>query len=163
MPKAPEIKHMKRFASYLFTFFCFSVILCSAASAQVNESEIGSETGLNQSISRLTSTFEVKRAVIGLLVIAAISIIIFFLYWYKTAQLAKENYGFWEQLQKVESYDPERTLLFDDSLSVLRQAQREGIRHLYGIKKPDSERPEVEHDEFPLVEDFQVILPSRQK
>ena len=92
MPQAPEIKHMKRFASYLFTFFCFSVILCSAASAQVNESEIGSETGLNQSISRLTSTFEVKRAVIGLLVIAAISIIIFFLYWYKTAQLAKQNY-----------------------------------------------------------------------
>ena len=83
---------MKRFASYLFTLCCFSVILCSAASAQVNESEIGSETGLNQSISRLTSTFEVKRAVIGLLVIAAISIIIFFLYWYKTAQLAKQNY-----------------------------------------------------------------------
>ena len=83
---------MKRFASYLFTFCCFSVILCSSAFAQVNESEIGSETGLNQSISRLTSTFEVKRAVVGLLVIAAISIIIFFFYWYKTAQLAKENY-----------------------------------------------------------------------
>ena len=78
-------------------------------------------------------------------------------------KLAKENYGFWEQLQKVESYDPERTLLFDDSLPVLRQAQREGIQHLYGIKKPDSQRPEVEHDEFPLVEDFQIILPSRQK
>ena len=92
MPKASEIKHMKRFASYLFTLCCFSVILCSAASAQVNESEIGSETGLNQSISRLTSTFEVKRAVIGLLVIAAISVILFFFYWYKTAQMAKENY-----------------------------------------------------------------------
>ena len=83
---------MKRFASYLFTSCCFSVILCSSAFAQISESEIGSETGLNQSISRLTSTFEVKRAVIGLLVIAAISIIIFFFYWYKTAQLAKENY-----------------------------------------------------------------------
>ena len=92
MSKASEIKHMKRFASYLFTFCCFSLILCSSAFAQVNESEIGSETGLNQSIPRLTSTFEVKRAVIGLLVIAAISVIIFFFYWYKTAQLAKENY-----------------------------------------------------------------------
>lgn len=70
---------------------------------------------------------------------------------------------FWERLQKVESYDPERTLLFDDSLPVLRQAQREGIRHLYGIKQPDSHRPEVEHDEFPLVEDFQQIMPSKQK
>jgi len=92
MPKAPEIKQMKRFANYLFTFCCFSVIFCSSAFAQVSESDIGSETGLNESISRLTSTFEVKRAVIGLLVIAAISVILFFFYWYKTAQMAKENY-----------------------------------------------------------------------
>ena len=92
MPTTPEIKQMKRFANYLVLFSCFSFIFCGSAFAQVSESDIGSETGLNESISRLTSTFEVKRAVIGLLVIAAISIIIFFLYWYKTAQLAKENY-----------------------------------------------------------------------
>ena len=92
MPKAPEIKQMKRFANYLFTFWCFSAILPSSAFAQVSESDIGSETGLNESISRLTSTFEVKRAVIGLLIIAAISVILFFFYWYKTAQMAKENY-----------------------------------------------------------------------
>ena len=92
MPKAPEIKQMKRFANYLFTFCCFSIIFCNPAFAQVNESDIGSETGLNESISRLTSTFEVKRAVIGLLIIAAISVILFFFYWYKTAQMAKENY-----------------------------------------------------------------------
>ncbi len=75
--------------------------------------------------------------------------------------LAKENHGFWEQLQNLESYDPERTLLFDDSLPVLRQAQREGIKHLYGIKKPDSQRPNLDHDEFPLVEDFEHIMPSQ--
>ena len=92
MSKAPEIKQMKRFANSLFTFCCFSVIFCSSAFAQVSESDIGSETGLNESISRLTSTFEVKRAVIGLLIIAAISVILFFFYWYKTAQMAKENY-----------------------------------------------------------------------
>ena len=92
MPKAPEIKQMKRFTNYLFTFCCFTVIIPSSAFAQVSESDIGSETGLNESISRLTSTFEVKRAVIGLLIIAAISIILFFFYWYKTAQMAKENY-----------------------------------------------------------------------
>ena len=83
---------MKRFTNYLFTFCCFTVIIPSFAFAQVSESDIGSETGLNESISRLTSTFEVKRAVIGLLIIAAISIILFFFYWYKTAQMAKENY-----------------------------------------------------------------------
>ena len=92
MPTAPEIKQMKRFANHLLLFSCFSFIFCSSAFAQVSESDIGSETGLNESISRLTSTFEVKRAVIGLLIIAAISVILFFFYWYKTAQMAGENY-----------------------------------------------------------------------
>ena len=92
MPTAPEIKQMKRFTNYLLLFSCFSFIFCSSAFAQVSESDIGSETGINESISRLTSTFEVKRAVIGLLIIAAISVILFFFYWYKTAQMAKENY-----------------------------------------------------------------------
>ena len=83
---------MKRFTNYLLLFSCFSFIFCSSAFAQVSESDIGSETGINESISRLTSTFEVKRAVIGLLIIAAISVILFFFYWYKTAQMARENY-----------------------------------------------------------------------
>ena len=92
MPTTPEIKQMKRFANHLVLFSCFSFIFCGSAFAQVSESDIGAETGLNESISRLTSTFEVKRAVIGLLIIAAISVILFFFYWYKTAQMAKENY-----------------------------------------------------------------------
>ena len=92
MPTTPEIKQMKRFANHLVLFSCFSFIFCGSAFAQVSESDIGSETGFNESISRLTSTFEVKRAVIGLLIIAAISVILFFFYWYKTAQMARENY-----------------------------------------------------------------------
>ena len=92
MPSAPEIKQMKRFANHLLLLSCLSFIFCSSAFASVSESDIGSETGLNESISRLTSTFEVKRAVIGLLIIAAISVILFFFYWYKTAQMARENY-----------------------------------------------------------------------
>ena len=92
MPKASEIKQMKRFVNYLSILSCLSIVLCSSAFAQVSESDIGSETGVKESIFRLTSTFEVKRAVIGLLIIAAISVILFFFYWYKTAQMAKENY-----------------------------------------------------------------------
>lgn len=74
--------------------------------------------------------------------------------------LAKENQGFWQHLQKLETYDPERTVLFDDSLAVLQQARREGIKHLYGIEKPDSKRPAVRLDEFPQVDDFADIMPS---
>jgi 5'-nucleotidase len=76
-------------------------------------------------------------------------------------KLAKENHGFWNSLQSLEAYDPERTVLFDDSLPVLRQARREGIRHLYGIEKPDSKRPAVLLEEFVQINHFTEILPSR--
>lgn len=78
-----------------------------------------------------------------------------------TLQLAKENRGFWASLRGVEDYDPERTALFDDSLPVLRQAQREGIRHLFGIRRPDSKRPAITLEGFEQIEDFAMILPSR--
>lgn len=78
-----------------------------------------------------------------------------------TLKLAKENHGFWNSLQSLEKYDPERTVLFDDSLPVLRQARREGIKHLFGIEKPDSRKPAVLMDEFPQVEDFSKIMPSQ--
>ena len=76
-----------------------------------------------------------------------------------TLKLAKENHGFWESLQSLEKYNPERTVLFDDSLPVLRQARREGIKHLFGIEKPDSKKPAVLIDEFPMIDDFSKIMP----
>ena len=76
-----------------------------------------------------------------------------------TLKLAKENRGFWESLQSLEKYDPARTVLFDDSLPVLRQAQRDGIKHLFGIEKPDSKKPAVLIDEFPMIDDFSKIMP----
>lgn len=77
-----------------------------------------------------------------------------------TLKLAKENQGFWGQLQKLEHFEPERTLLIDDNLSVLQQARREGIKHLYGITKPDSQKPDIRIKEFPQIEDFRQIIPS---
>lgn len=76
-------------------------------------------------------------------------------------QLAKEHHGFWEKLQSQVSYNPQRTLLFDDSLAVLRQAQKEGIQHLYAIAKPDSQRPDLNPSEFPQVVDFDHMMLPR--
>ena len=73
---------------------------------------------------------------------------------------AKENDGFWESLKQLFSYDPTRTALFDDNLSVLRQAHREGIAHLRAIKQPDSQQPFLPVAEFPQVEDFGLIAPD---
>ena len=61
--------------------------------AQIIESDIGYEPGSNETIQRVTSTFEVKRGVIGLLIIAAIAGVIFFFYWYKTGQWARERHA----------------------------------------------------------------------
>lgn len=74
--------------------------------------------------------------------------------------LAKEHHGFWDKLQQHFPYDPAKTILFDDSLPVLRQAQREGIKHLYAIQTPDSNRPPLSPGEFPQVVDFEHIMPN---
>src|SRR5690606_27875623 len=50
----------------------------------------------------------------------------------------KEQAGFWQALQRVEPFDPARTLLLDDTASVLRAAREHGIRWLLGIAQPDS-------------------------
>ncbi len=76
-------------------------------------------------------------------------------------KLAKEHHGFWEKLQQHFPYEPERTLLFDDSLPVLRQAQKEGIKHLYAIHQPDSQMPGLDPSEFPQVMDFNEIMPLK--
>ena len=73
---------------------------------------------------------------------------------------AKENDGFWESLQQLFSYDPTRTTLFDDNLSVLRQAHQEGVAHLRAIKQPDSQQPSLPVAEFPQVEYFGLIAPD---
>jgi len=74
-------------------------------------------------------------------------------------KLAKENHGFWEALMKIEHYDPEHTILIDDSLPVLRQARKEGIRYLYGIYQPDSSQDPLLKEEFPQIVDFEHIIP----
>jgi len=78
-----------------------------------------------------------------------------------TLRLAKENHGFWAKLEKLEPYNPQRTLLIDDSVSVLQQAAREGIKHLYGIVQPDSQRQPILIEEYPQISDFEHIMPPQ--
>jgi putative hydrolase of the HAD superfamily len=75
--------------------------------------------------------------------------------------LPKEAPEFWERLREREPFDPESTLLIDDSPSVLRSAQAYGMPHLLAIARPDSRRPPRETGGFPAVESFEAILPPR--
>lgn len=76
-------------------------------------------------------------------------------------RLPKEDPTFWEQLQQREPFDPQRTLLVDDSLSVLRSAKRYGIRYLLSIVQPDSQSPKREIEEFSVIEHFNEITPEQ--
>ena len=52
--------------------------------------------------------------------------------------LPKEMVAFWGELQKVIPYDPERTMLGEDSERNLETAREFGIRHLVYISAPNS-------------------------
>ncbi len=77
-------------------------------------------------------------------------------------RLAKENAGFWHALRQQHPFDPQRTLLIDDSLPVLRRAGAEGIRHLLAIRQPDSQRAPLQPEEFVQLDDFTQIMPGLQ-
>jgi putative hydrolase of the HAD superfamily len=73
--------------------------------------------------------------------------------------LPKEHLGFWEKMQRVESFDKDRALLIDDSLPVLRSAHHYGIAQLLAIKNPDSRGPEKDAGEFYALGSFREIMP----
>ena len=71
--------------------------------------------------------------------------------------LAKEQDGFWEKLQSLEPYNPDRTLLIDDNHEVLECAERYGIGHLLAIHKPDSKGDEKSDERYHHLKSFEEI------
>jgi 5'-nucleotidase len=74
--------------------------------------------------------------------------------------IAKEDPAFWAALQRGETFDPERTLLVDDSLPVLRSARAFGIAHLCAVFRPDTRLPDREVGEFAAIRRFSEIMPE---
>lgn len=72
--------------------------------------------------------------------------------------LAKEQPGFWQTMQDKHLFTKQRTLLADDSLSVLRSAQAFGLGYLVFMSKPDSRQPIKSTTEFTAIEDFRVLM-----
>jgi HAD superfamily hydrolase (TIGR01509 family) len=60
----------------------------------------------------------------------------------------KESTAFWRALQVHEPFDSGRTLLIDDSLTVLAAARAYGLRHTIAIRRPDSQLPPRTTPEF---------------
>lgn len=72
----------------------------------------------------------------------------------------KEDPLFWQKLKDDKPYDPGRTLLVEDSLSVLQSAKDYGIGHLLAITHPDSRKQGRTIDDYPSVANFEGIISS---
>ena len=72
----------------------------------------------------------------------------------------KEDVAFWHRLQLDHPFDPRRTLLIDDSATVLDAAADFGIVHLLTIEQPDSGRPPRDDLAHRAITDFAEIMPG---
>ena len=72
--------------------------------------------------------------------------------------LAKENAGFWHQLQEREALNLSRCLFIDDSKAVLECARDEGVGQLLQILHPDTTRAPNLHGEFLAIHDFDELM-----
>lgn len=68
------------------------VLDASAAMAQLVQSEVDTEPAAAETTQLVTSSTEVRRAVVGLIAVAVITAVLGVLYWYKTGQQARERH-----------------------------------------------------------------------
>jgi len=71
----------------------------------------------------------------------------------------KEEQTFWVALRREMEFDPARTFLADDTLTVLEAARSFGIRYLVHILKSSSARPPGRSGSFFAVETFKDVMP----
>ena len=70
----------------------------------------------------------------------------------------KEDARFWQALSGVEAFNAARSLFVDDSATVLRAARAAGIGHIRAIRRPDSARSALAHEEFTAVDALVDLL-----
>jgi putative hydrolase of the HAD superfamily len=71
----------------------------------------------------------------------------------------KEQQAFWQQMKIHHPFNPDKTLLIDDTFSVLQSAQQFGIQYLLTLLQPDSKQAAREHTDFPGILHFDEIMP----
>ncbi|MEB8431241.1 GMP/IMP nucleotidase [Cocleimonas sp. KMM 6892] len=74
--------------------------------------------------------------------------------------IAKEEDGFWDELEKTEAFSREQSLFIDDNLDVLKAAQKSGVKHLLSISRPDSNQAAKDTEHFIAVDCYSQLLTS---
>lgn len=72
----------------------------------------------------------------------------------------KEEPQFWHHLQAAHPFNPSRTLLIDDTETVLDSAKRYGIAHLLTLLQPDSQAQKRLQTRFRGIHHFDEIMPG---
>ena len=75
----------------------------------------------------------------------------------------KEDQQFWHALQQDIRFTPARSLFIDDSLPILRSAERFGVGHLLAVRQPDSQAGPKDTEEFAAVEDYRELLQGLER
>lgn len=73
--------------------------------------------------------------------------------------IEKEKPEFWTRLQAVFPFDPQRSVLVDDSLPVLDSGRAYGIRHLVSILRPDTQKPAKDCGDYAAIGSFAELMP----
>lgn len=73
--------------------------------------------------------------------------------------MPKEDVRFWGRLKHKLPFNNKHTLLVDDSLPVLRSAQKAGIKHLLAVHHPDTCQARKDVGEFCGINNFKDIMP----
>ena len=73
----------------------------------------------------------------------------------------KEDREFWHRLQDLHPFEPSRTLLIDDTETVLEAARDYGIAHLLTLLQPDSRIQKRLDTRFPGIHHFDEIMPDQ--
>ena len=74
--------------------------------------------------------------------------------------LPKEDDRFWGKLQNFINYDPERTMLGEDSETNLATAKRFSIRYLLYISRYSSKIEPRNSEQFPTIDYFNKLIPE---
>jgi putative hydrolase of the HAD superfamily len=71
---------------------------------------------------------------------------------------SKESQLLWQRLQAQQGFECDNTLFIDDSVDILKSAQRFGIKHLLAVANPDSKKPINIIDDYETVTDFNLLV-----
>tara|TARA_B100000929_G_scaffold262272_1_gene227531 strand:+ start:70 stop:480 length:411 start_codon:yes stop_codon:yes gene_type:complete len=86
---------MKRAGKWVYSIsfgICYLLLDANTVLAQITESDKEYVPGTNETSQLITSSFEVRRAVIALIAIAVLAVVGLVYYWRKTGQWARDRF-----------------------------------------------------------------------